>query len=53
MTAFLWCIFAYMGVMLVADLLVAREEGVTRGDVFAMLLHAGLLGGSIYFLTVT
>ena len=53
MTAFLWCVFAYMGIAVVFDLFVANESGgMDKGDIFGVLVHGVLLAGATYFLAV-
>ena len=53
MTAFLWCVFAYMGTAVVLYLVVAHEsKGLDKGDIFGVLVHGALLAGATYFLAV-
>ena len=52
MNAFLWCVFAYFGLMLLMDFVVARVEGAKWADICVMALHLGMLGGATYWLAV-
>lgn len=53
MTAFLWCVFAYMGTAVVIDLVVAHEcKGMSKGDILGVLVHGALLAWATYFLAV-
>lgn len=53
MTAFLWCVFAYMGAAVVIDLVAAHEsKGMDKGDILGVLVHGALLAWATYFLAV-
>ena len=48
MTAFLWCVFAYMGAAVVIDLVAAHEsKGMDKGDILGVLVHGALLAGFV------
>ena len=53
MTAFLWCVFAYMGAAVVIDLVAAHEsKGMDKDDILGVLVHGALLAWVTYFLAV-
>jgi hypothetical protein len=52
MTAFLWCVFAYMGAHTILDLVVMAQEGADAYSVLATLADGSMVGGATYFLAV-
>lgn len=52
MTAFLWCVFVYMGVHTILDLVIMAQEGADTFSVIATLSDGTMVGGAAYFLAV-